>query len=138
MRDRTREGLSRWTQSKRDRFVLAITFGLQNVALFVFAALPLYTLLWVEIVVIVGSTVAATMVFLNISDRANKNPVVKFGYLMTAAVALFTLGAFLATYSDSGLWSAETIIPVSLFLLADGAGGIAAHIMVNKVGEPSA
>lgn len=115
------------SRAKRERLILAITFGLTNVALFLFAILPLDTVLWAEVLVAAAATVAATLVGLNVSDRAHKNPVVARGYLLTGAVSLYTLLAFWFTFDGDSIW----IAPVSLFLLADAAGGYAAHIILN-------
>lgn len=115
------------SQAKRDRLVLAITFGLTNVALFLFAILPLDTVIWAEVLVAASATAAATLVCLNVSDRAHKNPVVSRGYLLTGAVSLYALLAFLFTFDGDSIW----IWPVSLWLLADAAGGYAAHIILN-------
>jgi hypothetical protein len=114
------------SRAKRERLVLAITFGLTNIALFLFAVLPLNTVIWAEVLVAAGSAIAATLVCLNVSDRAHQNPVVNRGYLFTGAVALYTMLAFIFTGADD--WGQITW-PVSIFLLADAAGGYAAHIV---------
>jgi fatty acid desaturase len=48
------------------------------------------------------------------------------GYILTTAVALYTMLAFIFTGADD--WGQITW-PVSIFLLADAAGGYAAHIV---------
>jgi hypothetical protein len=114
------------SESKRERLVLAITFGLTNIALFLFAVLPLDTVIWAEVLVAAFAAMSATLVALNVSDRANQNSWVRAGYLFTGATALYALGAFWLTSDITTDWK----VVLGIFLLGDIAGAYAAHIVM--------
>lgn len=108
----------------RWRFFLALDLGLFNLALFVFSWLPPSTLVPVEKV----AMVAALLAFFGVVGHAIPwftLPGEKWAYLITGAVGLYVLLAFIST-STAPYYIA---VPFCMFMLSGIASGYAAHVI---------
>lgn len=114
-------------REKRERLALGVTFFFMNLTLALLALLPLTTVVIAEGLVVVGAIVGATLVLLNISDRAHHNPVVRFSYAITGATATYTLIAYTLTASAVD----DIKIPTAMALATFAIGAYAAHILLD-------
>jgi uncharacterized membrane protein HdeD (DUF308 family) len=110
----------------RLRIVLWLTFVLSNAALIMFALLPMSNVIFAEVVVILLAGIAMVTVTINAF-----HPTVwsGYGYLLTGAVSLYTVLAFLFTASDL---SEEWVPAAVLALLSSSVLGYTVHIALEE------
>ena len=123
------------TDQQRTRVALGAVFGWANVAVFFFAYIPQTTRVWVEWVVMLLSLGGLVLVIGNAIPYRHMR-FQQYGYLLTAASALFACGAFLLeTDGHVTDWTNYQKFMMVMFLSTFALGGLVAHIETADADE---
>lgn len=118
--------LSETTFAEREHLFIGGTFLMANVTLFYFALLPMVTLIWVEVAVIVVASASFALIAMDMFSSSRSTRV---GYLMTGLNSLYATLAFLFTseYAREAAYS----VPLVLFLFTFALGGVTSYLILT-------